>query len=75
MAITTVDVVTAAHSDVETLKNATTVVTCQRTGEYDTANAEFETSLTYNALESKYTTRFDNVGYYVTPNVVDGGGA
>jgi len=75
MAITTVDVVTAAHETSEEINNASTVVTCQATGEYDSSVAAFETSLTYNQLESKYTSRFDNVGYYVTPNVIDGGNA
>ena len=64
MPITTVDVVTNVVSGVETPKNATTVVYCQRTGEYNTINSDYETSLGYSALESKYTNRFDDINYY-----------
>lgn len=60
MAITTVDVVTNVVSGVETPKNATCVVFCQRTGEFETLNSPFETSLSYNFLEGKYTDRFYN---------------
>lgn len=70
MAMTTVDVVTNTVSGVETIKNATTIVSCTSAGHYDTSNATFEKSFTYNQLESKYTTRFDDIGFY---NSVDGG--
>jgi hypothetical protein len=64
MAITTTDVVTNVVSGNETPKNATCVVFCQRTGEYETLDATYETSIGYNALEAKYTNRFDDVTYY-----------
>lgn len=64
MPISTTDVVTNVVSGVEVPKNATTVVFCQRTGEYETLNATYETSIGYTALESKYTNRFDDVNYY-----------
>lgn len=64
MPVTTVDVVTNVVSGVETPKNATCVVFCQRTGEYETLNSEYETSMGYVELESKYTNRFDNITYY-----------
>lgn len=70
MPITTVDVVTAAHSSIETIKNSTCVVSCMNTGEFKTIDPTYETSLTYNQLESKYTNRFDDISYY---NAVDGG--
>lgn len=70
MPITTTDVVTAAHSSVETIKNATCVVTCTNTGAFNTINTTYETSLTYNQLESLLTNRFDDIAYY---NAVDGG--
>lgn len=64
MPISTTDVVTNVVSGVETPKNATTVVFCQRTGEYETLNATYETSVGYTDLENKYTNRFDDIYYY-----------
>lgn len=70
MPITTTDVVTNVVSGVETPKNATTVVYCQRTGEYETltdgvtGSGIYVASLGYTTLESKYTNRFDDVTYY-----------
>lgn len=64
MAITTTDVVTNVVSGVETPKNATCVVYCQRTGEFETLNATYETSIGYSDLENKYTSRFDDIYYY-----------
>jgi hypothetical protein len=60
MPLTTTDVVTNIVSGNETPKNATTVVYCQRTGEYESLNATYEQSITYDALEDKYTDRFYN---------------
>lgn len=60
MPITTIDVVTNAMSGVETAKNATAIVYCMRTGSYETLNATFEQSITYDNLEDKYTYRFYN---------------
>lgn len=68
MAITTTDVVTNVVSGVETPKNATCIVFCQRTGEYESLNSEYETSIGYTDLESKYTNRFDNITYYFSSN-------
>jgi hypothetical protein len=70
MAVTTVDVVTNVTPASETIKNATTVVNCYRTGAFSFSNATYQQSVTYNTIESKYTLRFDDVGYY---NSVDGG--
>lgn len=69
MAITTTDVVTNVVSGNETIKNASCVIYCQRTGEYESLGT-FESTLTYDELEDKYTSRFDNIAYY---NAVDGG--
>jgi hypothetical protein len=63
MAITTVDVVTNITTS-EEAKNATVVLSCMRTGEFQTLDATFEKSLTYNQLEDKYTNRFDDIYYY-----------
>lgn len=71
MPLTTTDVVTNVVSGVEVAKNATTVVYCQRTGEYETLNATYESSVTYDALEDKYTDRFYN--NIDSLRVVDGG--
>jgi hypothetical protein len=68
MPVTTVDVVTNVVSGVETPKNATCVVFCQRTGEYEILNSEYETSIGYTDLESKYTNRFDDITYYFASN-------
>ena len=64
MPISTTDVVTNVVSGLETPKNATCVVFCQRTGEFETLNATYETSVGYTDLESKYTNRFDDIYYY-----------
>jgi hypothetical protein len=74
MPVTTVDVVTNVVSGVETSKNATCVVFCQRTGEYEALNSEYETSIGYADLESKYTNRFDDVNYYTLGNSTIVGG-
>ena len=68
MPISTTDVVTNVVSGVETPKNATTVVFCQRTGQYETLDATYETSIGYTDLENKYTNRFDNITYYFESN-------
>ena len=70
MPVTTTDVVTNATPDSETIKNATTVVNCYRTGAYNLSNATYQKTVTYNAIEAKYTSRFDDLGYY---HSVDGG--
>lgn len=70
MAMTTVDVVTNATPSSETIKNATTVVNCYRTGVFNALDATYQKSITYNAMEATYTSRFDDLGYY---NSVDGG--
>lgn len=64
MAITTTDVVTNVVSGVEIPKNATCVVFCQRTGEYEILDSIYDVSAGYNALETLYTDRFDDVNYY-----------
>lgn len=70
MAVTTTDVVTNVVSGNETIKNAGCVVYCFRTGAHQTLESTFQGTYTYNALEAKYTSRFDNIGYY---NSVNGG--
>lgn len=74
MPISTVDIVTNVVSGVEIPKNATCVTYCQRTGEYSSLNATYETSIGYTSLENKYTNRFDDVTYYtIGTSVVVGG--
>lgn len=74
MPITTTDVVTNVVSGVETAKNATAVVSCMQTGEFKLINSTFETSLTYNQLETKLTDRFDDITYYtIGSNTIVGG--
>ena len=76
--VSTTDVVQNLDSSREVARNASTVCSCFPTGESftidtntDTNFVNFDTSLTYQALETSYTSRFDNIGYY---NAVDGGG-
>lgn len=64
MAITTTDVVTNVVSGNETIKNASCVVYCYRTGAHQALLSPFQGSFTYNQLESKYTHRFDDIAYY-----------
>lgn len=64
MAITTTDVVTNVVSGVEVPKNATCVVFCQRTGEYEALDSIYDVSASYESLEALYTDRFDDVNYY-----------
>jgi|694.fasta_scaffold30705_6 hypothetical protein len=74
MPISTVDVVTNIVSGVETLKNATCVVFCQRTGNYETLDSTYETSISYTDLENRYSDRFDDTTYYTigTQTIVGG---
>lgn len=64
MPITTVDVVTNAHSSIETINNGSIVVSCLNTGEYHSSISVFATSISYNTLEDIYEDRFDDVYYY-----------
>ena len=68
--VSTTDVVQNTDSTRETITNGTCVVTCTPTGTSHSIDATFESSLTYAQLETKYTTRFDDIAYY---NAVDGG--
>ena len=70
--VSTTDVVQNTDSTREVAKNGTCVVTCTPTGTSHTIDATFDTSLTYAALQTKYTNRFDDIAYY---NAVDGGGS
>lgn len=63
MPITTTDVCTNVVSGVETQKNGTVIVSCANTGTYKTITAT-DSSISYNALETKLTDRFDDVNYY-----------
>jgi hypothetical protein len=71
VAITTTDVVTNVVPGNEVIKNASCVVYCFNTGNYGSVQSTFQGSFTYDELEDKYTSRFDNISYY---NAVDGGG-
>jgi len=68
--VSTTDVVTNPNTSLEVAKNGTCVVTCTPTGSFKTLDAVFDTSMTYTALETLYTSRFDDISYY---NAVDGG--
>ena len=77
--VSTSDVVQNIDSNREVAKNGSVVCSCFPTGQSytidtntDTNFVNFDTSLTYAALETKYTGRFDDISYY---NAVDGGGA
>lgn len=75
--VSTTDVVQNIDSTREIARNASVVCSCFPTGRSFTVDTNtdsnfvrFDTSLTYTALESTYTTRFDDIAYY---NAVDGG--
>lgn len=75
--VSTTDVVTNPDTTREVARNASVVCSCFPTGESftidtntDTNFVNFDTSMTYSALETKYTGRFDDIAYY---NAVDGG--
>jgi len=75
--VSTTDVVTNPDTTREVARNASVVCSCLPTGEYFTVDTNtdsnfvnFDTSLTYAAIETIYTSRFDDIGYY---NAVDGG--
>jgi len=77
--VSTTDVVQNTDSTREVATNASVVCSCFPTGESFTINTNtdsnfvnFDTSMTYAALQTKYTGRFDDIAYY---NAVDGGGA
>lgn len=59
-----IDVVTNVVSGVLSPKNATTVVYCPNTGEYLSTSGVYETSISFDDLENKYTNRFDDINYY-----------
>jgi hypothetical protein len=64
----TTDVVTYAVSGVGSvpdISNGTIVTMCFNTGTYSSATGVFETSYSYEELETIYTDRFDDVYYYV----------
>lgn len=75
--VSTTDVVTNPDSTREVARNASVVCSCFPTGKSFTIDTDtdsnfirFDTSLTYQQMENKYTTRFDDIAYY---NAVDGG--
>lgn len=75
--VSTTDVVQNIDSSREVATNGSVVCSCLPTGQSytidtntDTNFVNFDTSLTYSALETTYTSRFDDIAYY---NAVDGG--
>ena len=75
--VSTTDVVQNLDSSREVARNGSVVCSCLPTGRSYTIDTNtdgnfvsFDTSLTYTALQTKYTSRFDDISYY---NAVDGG--
>ncbi len=75
--VSTTDVVTNPNTSVEAITNASIVCSCNPTGTFHTVDTNtdsnfvnFDVSLTYATLETRYTERFDEIAYY---NAVDGG--
>ena len=75
--VSTTDVVQNVVSSRETARNGSIVCSCFPTTvsftvdtNTDSNFVNFDTSLTYSALETLYTSRFDDIAYY---NAVDGG--
>jgi hypothetical protein len=46
------------------IKNGTAVVSCLRTGEYQTLDTAVKNTPTINSIESKFDNRFDDPAYY-----------
>jgi hypothetical protein len=69
MPISTVDVVTNVDPGRETQNTGSAVVYCTRTGNYVASSAQ-DVGISYEALESKYGNRFDDVTYYTLGNQV-----
>lgn len=46
------------------IKNGTLIVSCTRTGEYNTINTYVKNTPTLASIESKYAARFDDPSYY-----------
>ena len=75
--VSTTDVVQNLDSSREVARNGSVVCSCLPTGRSYTIDTNtdsnfvnFDTSMTYSALETLYTSRFDDIAYY---NAVDGG--
>lgn len=75
--VSTTDVVQNVVSSRETARNGSIVCSCLPTTvsftldtNTDSNFVSFDTSMTYSALETLYTSRFDDIAYY---NAVDGG--
>lgn len=75
--VSTTDVVINPNANLEIARNGIAVTTCFATGEHfvtdittDTNFVSFDTSMTYDDLETIWTNRFDDIEYY---NAVDGG--
>lgn len=75
--VSTTDVVQNLDSSREVARNGSVVCSCLPTGRSYTIDTNtdgnfvsFDTSLTYTELQTKYTSRFDDISYY---NAVDGG--
>lgn len=72
MAIASVDVVTSAQES-GIIKNGSIIVYCNTIGNYQTIDTYVSNIPTYSGIINKYDTKFNEVGYYVTPDVIDGG--
>ena len=75
--VSTTDVVTNPNTSTETATIGSIVCSCFPTAvsftvdtNTDSNFVNFDTSLTYAALQTLYTDRFDDIAYY---NAVDGG--
>lgn len=73
MAISTTDVITPANTSSDNIANGNAIVYCSKKGTVQTlATDSYVSNPTFSGVEAKYTDRFDDVGYYVTPDLIDG---
>lgn len=68
--VSTTDVVQNVDSSREVARNGSVVCSCLPTGQSHSVTYTTDVSMTYAALQTKYTDRFDELAYY---NAVDGG--
>lgn len=68
--VSTTDVVQNVDSTREVARNGSVVCSCLPTGQSHSVTYTTDLSMTYAALQTKYTDRFDELAYY---NAVDGG--
>lgn len=69
------DVVTNSVSGVTNISNGIAIVSVTQGGLVKSLDTYEHTDTTLSGIETRLTNRFDDVAYYNTASVIDGGGA